>query len=57
MVSGAARAVLGSEPVCGRDGRVLKEEQHFRLKDLPTSNETRASRLPLINKLAHQESP
>lgn len=35
----------------------LKEQQYLRLKDLPTSNETGASRLPLINKLARQESP
>lgn len=36
---------------------VLKEELRFGFKDVPTSNEGRASRLPLINKLAHQEAP
>ena len=56
MASGAAGAVLGSEPGCEGEG-VRKEEQRFRSKDLPASNATRASRLPLINKLPHQESP
>lgn len=36
---------------------VLKEELHFGFKDVPASTEGRASRLPLINKLAHQEAP
>lgn len=40
-----------------RSPGVLKEELHFGFKDVPTSNEGRASRLPLINKLAHQEAP
>lgn len=46
-----ARAVPSLSP------GVLKEELHFGFKDVPTSNEGRASMLPLINKLAHQEAP